>query len=1236
MLTIHLMKSADYYLDAVGADYYLKGGEPPGEWFGRGAKFLGLSNVVKPEHFRKLFKGYHPTKDDPDQPDGVKLVTNAGDANRQAGWDLTFSAPKSVSVLWALSDKETRNIISDCVMDAVKETLQHMEDTIAYSRTGAGGRGERKKVDLTIALFPHHTSRAGDPLLHTHCPVMNVGIDASKESRTIVSRLLYQHKMTGGAFCRSAIAANMEERLSVRFQRNRDSCDIAGVPEWLMDLFSKRRKEVVDELAKRGLSGAKAAAMAALTTRDAKDEVLPQQELLAKWKNEAETARVKGGYQRFRASSVLGKKVRDNPKLLPQAMELALENLTRNKAHFSHEDLFREALLVGPEFGLRPKQLLDATHELVAGDKRIVRLDSFVGQRYTTLANLEQESKLLKLASQLSKQRGTKLRKKTVQTVDRRHSTPDVDGQCLSDEQRKAFLQLVESSSGLRFLHGLAGTGKTSFVLRACIEAWSADGYDVVGVAPTNVAAEVLAEDTGVPCKTINLFLGDYEVGGVWDDVKHHARQLGRAALGKKTWRKHKPEPDPLPRKPVVIVDEAGMVNLRHFLMLMEHAKKHNATIVFLGDPNQLPPVEGTAPFNSLSRRCGHAQLTDIQRQKQQWARDASQHMCQGEAGKALQLFAKHGRLTVGENKEDAVEKMVHAWASRGVHAPDKSLIICSTNRDVDTSNELCQQRRLKRRRLDANRPVKIYDERKEGVHTALVYPNDRVVFTATDKKLGVKNGYRGTVQATDVNRISVKLDNNEDVFIPTEKFKHIRLGYAVTTHKSQGSTVDYSYMLAGGSMQDLPMSYVQATRAKEDAHFFTTKDLVAPYIDDVEEALMEAALEGEFAERCSAYRETDGVAESRLAAMMSSRPDLSLASDFIRKPHLQGTSRSDVISQITADYLAQCESGQNECIIAPTPIHAEGLNHRCHYELARKNDVQVQSANRRMLVVGDRVIVGDHRAHLIPPNRRATVVEVTPGDKDHGNEAFVRLRFDERSRLRPDEDTLTISAKELNVEYAHALTVEQANSLLKNCPQPFFLQDSPPVLNDFLDWSTEQPNSQQNSWQKWLDDVRDSFGQQVGNLIQLYRDWDERVRSGQAAKMEEWAREMDLLYRYRRELAEEQASEQQPKPQTREHDWTQPWMNNPYQPTTVGLSPQVHTATTYGNQPQANYTAPTSSSTFDRTYSVVEAQAAMKQAQDRIQEIQATQQIVQDTYVQSMSQQQTQQIQQQSIWRSS
>lgn len=192
MLSIGAMGAGQsvYYTGLSREDYYLAGGEPPGLWLGEGARDLGLTGRVDAPALSRLFDGAHPRED-------RALIQNAHAKDHQPGWDLTFSAPKSVSVLWSQADPATRKTIQDAHFAAVQAGLSYIEANTT-TRRGKGGF-LKEDAHLIIATFEHGTSRAQDPQLHTHCLVLNVCTRADGTSGTLESKPIYQSKMAAGA-----------------------------------------------------------------------------------------------------------------------------------------------------------------------------------------------------------------------------------------------------------------------------------------------------------------------------------------------------------------------------------------------------------------------------------------------------------------------------------------------------------------------------------------------------------------------------------------------------------------------------------------------------------------------------------------------------------------------------------------------------------------------------------------------------------------------------------------------------------------------------------------------------------------------------------------------------------------------------------------------------------------------------------------------------------------------------
>jgi conjugative relaxase-like TrwC/TraI family protein len=171
MLSIKALKPGNerYYLTLALEDYYRQGGEPPGFWVGTGATILGLEGEVTNDQLSKLFQGYSP--DCLMSP----LVQNAGQIDRQSGWDLTFSVPKTVSVLWSTGSEKIRTEIEAAQKNALQRTVDYMEQHLAHSRVGKAGY-DQVPARIVIAAFPHSTSRALDPHCHFHSLILNVGV----------------------------------------------------------------------------------------------------------------------------------------------------------------------------------------------------------------------------------------------------------------------------------------------------------------------------------------------------------------------------------------------------------------------------------------------------------------------------------------------------------------------------------------------------------------------------------------------------------------------------------------------------------------------------------------------------------------------------------------------------------------------------------------------------------------------------------------------------------------------------------------------------------------------------------------------------------------------------------------------------------------------------------------------------------------------------------------------------
>jgi ATP-dependent exoDNAse (exonuclease V) alpha subunit len=252
---------------------------------------------------------------------------------------------------------------------------------------------------------------------------------------------------------------------------------------------------------------------------------------------------------------------------------------------------------------------------------------------------------------------------------------------------------------------------------------------------------------------------------------------------------------------------------------------------VLVGDHRQLQSVDAGGAFKSLGEKLGKAELTHITRQKEEWARDVVRQVVLGDAGSALRAFADRGLLTVADDRAAAMRDLVGAWRAGGVGDPGRHLIFAGTNAEAARLNRLCQAERRAAGRLGG---IGV------PIENDFVFPGDRLLFTRNNRHVGVRNGSLGTVVGADpaLYALRVRLDGGDEVLVPLQTYSHVRLGYAVTTHKGQGVTVDHSYVLAGGPMTDRELAYVQLSRSRLSTRVFADRAEAGEQLGDLARAM--------------------------------------------------------------------------------------------------------------------------------------------------------------------------------------------------------------------------------------------------------------------------------------------------------------------------------------------------------------------------------------------------------------
>jgi conjugative relaxase-like TrwC/TraI family protein len=720
----------DYYLATVAEgveEYYVGSGEARGRWRASSEQ-LGLRGVVDADDLRAVLSARHPET-------GELLAR----PNRTLpGYDLTFSAPKSVSVLWAFGDRGAAKQVVAAHEAAVDAALAWLEREACHVRRGHNGVNQFAGSGFVAAGFRHRTSRAGDPQIHTHVLVANIALGPDGRWSALDGRPLHRLASTAGHLYQAELRAGLTARLGIAWTAADNGVgEIVGIPRRVLHTFSRRRQAIEAELADLGLSGGRAARVATLATRNVKVAV-DAPTLRREWDARADGA----GFSSMQAAMLL-KHARDRSQdLTRSAADLTglPAELTASRSLFTKPDVIR-AVASRATQGMTVTEIEQRAAQFLASSA-VTMIDDGL---YTDPNLLTVERELL-AASLRRRSEGTA--RLPVACVREAIDGADVR---LSREQQAMVTTITTSGAGLEVVIGSAGAGKTT-ALRVACAAWRASGHEVIGCALAARAAQQLCEEAGIPVSTIAAMLQYVDKG------------------------------NELPRRGVLIVDEAAMVGTRALHRLQESSARSGTKLVLVGDPRQLPELEAGGAFAALADALGASHLVENRRQRDRVERAVTSGLRGGRVSTALRRLRKHGRVVLARDPRAA---MVRDWARLGGEA----VMLASRRAATGRLNELAQAVRVERGELGSD-AISVGDRR--------FFVGDRVVCLRNDRDLGVLNGTTGTITATtgsggitlDVGDRRVSLD-------PAYVADHVDLGYALTIHKAQGLTVDHALVLA-------------------------------------------------------------------------------------------------------------------------------------------------------------------------------------------------------------------------------------------------------------------------------------------------------------------------------------------------------------------------------------------------------------------------------------------------------
>ena len=785
--TLKGFDAGSYYVEQL-PNYYLDSGEPRGVWFGDGAELLGVSGEIDDAAFLAVMAGMDPRRPDCD-------LGRHYDEKSVRGFDVTASAPKSVSVLWALGEMSVRREVADAHDSAVHELARWIEDH-AHTRYRIGG--EVAVVDaegIVAAAFRQHTSRALDPQLHTHLVIANRVKSPDGRWLALDARLIKRDQQTLSAVYHASLRAELTRRLGVRWKEPEHGiAEMADVPDDLLTEFSTRTAAVAKRIEEKldrfvetmdreptARERWQLEREAAKDSRPAKAHGVDAESLHAQWAEQTRALDLDPADVVAHATVKVVGRVGIDQSTAASMVDQAIANISEKQSSWRPSEILRELAAVVPtDVAVPAEQLvpwLSKVTEIVIVNfcidvskpiepDAMLRKDgrpiteSVIDRALTTQAILDQEAALIDWADH----------RFTYDGIDHPEAITR-SARPLNPAQAEGAAA-VAGTSDLVLIVGPAGTGKTT-ALAPAVAQLRAEGRPVFGVAPSATAAEVLSEETGLAADTLDKLLIEHRLN----------RPPGRRF--------------DLPVGTTVIVDEAGMMPTVKLAELAELADLKGWRIALVGDPLQFSAVGRGGMFGLLVDTFSAIELERVHRFDNDWEREASLRLRRGDVTVA-DVYEQHGRLH-GGTRTQMERACVNAWWERR-QGGAKGLLMSPTNETTERLNLCAQQLRIRAGEIDpTQRHLNV------GAYTLHVgdeiatRQNDRTL--TTDRNEMVRNRAVWTIQHIGDDDSLTVTGKHGTVDLPANYVaEHVELAYARTVMGAQGRNVQ-----GGATLFDKP-----------------------------------------------------------------------------------------------------------------------------------------------------------------------------------------------------------------------------------------------------------------------------------------------------------------------------------------------------------------------------------------------------------------------------------------------
>jgi conjugative relaxase-like TrwC/TraI family protein len=849
---------------APSQSYYKQGDSVTGEWQGQLAPTFGLSGDVSALEFSRLTEGQHPQTEaqmvrhrsavEYKNADGktVKAVEH------RAAWDATFSAPKSVS-LTALVGGDDR--IREAHSAAVTLALTELEK---YTQARIGGNHPAETTGKFIAAkFEHDTARPVDgyaaPQLHTHAVIFNVTVREDGSTRALQDLPFFQSKQFATAVYQSELFYRLRG-LGYEMETGRSGApEIKGYTQEYLEASSLRRDQIKDEMARKGVSGPRAAQIAAHATREKKQN-LPRNEVLEAHRKVA----AEYGYQPQQVVANARERARtqqhnpDRTLRAKEAVTYARDSLFEREAVAEERLIFRDALRRGMGETTYAEVRADFEARRERGEFRSVEAAKYAsGRSFTTPETIAAEranvAHVLAGRNAVQPMMSAELAQEQARSRD-----------FLNDSQRRVIEEVLNSTDRVHGLQGRAGSGKTT-TLASIREGAEKSGYTVEGFAPTSRASAQLRE-AGIDATTLQSFL---------------AR------------RENHPSASPELRH-LYMLDESSLASTRQMQAFLDKLKPNDRVLV-IGDTSQHQGVDAGKPFEQM-RDAGMrtSQLDRIMRQKDPELLKAVEQLAKNNTQQGIDMLASQGRIRDIPDRQERIAAIAKDYAAQ----PKNTIVVSSDNRSRQQINEAVRTELFQKgvlgdggkqlrtlshrsdmtgadrtwaaryntgdvlqyttgskaegierdsfatvRAVDARANTltvelangsTVYDPRRlRGVHVFREVERefatgDRIQMTAPNKELGVANRDLGTITEMKDGQISVRMDGKKErtISFDPSAFRQFDHGYAVTSHSAQGLTA--GRVLAhfdtdsSRSLINTRLAYVAISRAADEARVYT------------------------------------------------------------------------------------------------------------------------------------------------------------------------------------------------------------------------------------------------------------------------------------------------------------------------------------------------------------------------------------------------------------------------------